>query len=479
MSKDFNLNELFDQVRKQPVEATFEETKSAFLAGISSSLPKTKSNKVQFLSIKNGLIMLGLIGIVVTSMLLWSNASNVVEINKKVKSSSFIKTNENNLISNYETEELIVVQQNKIREFSALQELPLLKLKKFSPQELMPFEKKLAPKVQQTSKITQDFIFPKLTKDEIEENHKQKKRMIKSLIKLDKKIYAYVPSGSFNYEGQPVSVQGFAMQKTEVTNLEYRTFLFDLLIQGRKDEFKKAAPEQNKWIEICGIKMKYWKEDYFADHKFNDYPVVNVNREGAEMYCVWFSEEVQKFLNENGKKDNDYKMNNVRLPYKLEWIKAASVEGKLKNYAWIDSSSPTCFKGNFSTKDYNRISVVVKKTGKEIPFGDTSAVSTAGYLLNHGDLTTKVASYEPNEYELYDMSGNVAEMSYEHNAGDHSKVRPIALGGGWMNSEENVKINSKENYLGVIDGHPNIGFRVVMTVMGRNWQFKGLRNPLN
>jgi hypothetical protein len=82
--------------------------------------------------------------------------------------------------------------------------------------------------------FSDEYVFPKLTEEEIKTNNKQKKLMLKNLEKFDKKVYAYIPTGTFDYQGKQVSVKSFYMQKTEISNLEYRTFLFDLLIQGMK-----------------------------------------------------------------------------------------------------------------------------------------------------------------------------------------------------------------------------------------------------
>ena len=76
--------------------------------------------------------------------------------------------------------------------------------------------------------------------------------MLKALEKLDRKVYSFLVSGSFDFNGKMTSVQAFIIQKTEVSNLEYRTFLFDLLIQGRKDEFLKAKPDQAMWTKLLG-----------------------------------------------------------------------------------------------------------------------------------------------------------------------------------------------------------------------------------
>ncbi|MEY3438630.1 MAG: hypothetical protein RL265_1215, partial [Bacteroidota bacterium] len=71
--------------------------------------------------------------------------------------------------------------------------------------------------------IVDEYVFPKLTEEEIKANNKRKKAMLKALEKLDRKIYTFLLSGSFDYLGEMTSVQAFLIQKTEVSNLEYRT----------------------------------------------------------------------------------------------------------------------------------------------------------------------------------------------------------------------------------------------------------------
>ena len=108
--------------------------------------------------------------------------------------------------------------------------------------------------------------------------------MLKALAKHDKNAYVFIPSGSFDYKGETVSVQAFYMGVGEVTNFEYRTFLFDLLIQGRKDEFLKAKPDQSKWNTYPMYHLKYFQDNYFSDKKYNDYCVVQVAfRRSAEI----------------------------------------------------------------------------------------------------------------------------------------------------------------------------------------------------
>ena len=463
MNKDTKLNELFGQVRNQPVEASFEETKKTFLDGLNAQNLNAKPKKVHFLSIKTGLIMIGIIGIVVTSLLMTTNT-------ERIENKEIIKSREAEntmMLLKEESIETVKPKQAKINEFGEFEGLPLLTLEEYTASELAPYKKKFAPKVQGAKKSNRAYVFPKLTKEEIEDNHKQKKKMMKALIKYDKSVYSYVPSGSFSYQGQSVSVQAFIMQSREVSNLEYRTFLFDLLIQGRKDDFMKAAPDQEKWTELFGETMRHWQENYFADHDYNNRPVVNVSVEGAEMYCFWLSKESFNFVTkgEAKKKNLPYLLNDLRLPFKSEWIKAASIEGKYSDFAWGGGKSVNeqgCFLGNFNLATYsgNIDNCDCKNRGTK------SAKTTAAYIAGDDMLVADVSSYNPNEYGIYNLSGNVAELVYNHTKGDLSKENPQAVGGGWMSSESEINVNSAVNIKSKSVGHPNVGFRVVMTYMG-------------
>jgi hypothetical protein len=283
-----------------------------------------------------------------------------------------------------------------------------------------------------------EYAFPKLTEEEIKANNKRKKAMLKALEKFDRKIYTFLLSGSFDYLGEMTSVQAFLIQKTEVSNIEYRTFLFDLLLQGRKDDFLKAKPDQNQWIVLSKGQNSQMKEHYFSHSAYNHYPVVNISREGAEMYCKWFSQELDKVVEE--KKRNFY--NDVRIPMREEWVMAASIEGKNKVYPW--EGEQTQNSEGLILANFKRLPNVMDSI--------THSDST--------DITAPVKSYWANDFGLYNMSGNVAEMVY---VGTTTRSAGTA-GGGWMNTAEEIKILGSDPYAGITDPHPCIGFRVVMTV---------------
>jgi formylglycine-generating enzyme required for sulfatase activity len=252
-----------------------------------------------------------------------------------------------------------------------------------------------------------------------------------------------IASGTFDYQGKLTSVQAFLIQKTEVSNLEYRTFLFDLLIQGRTDDFLKARPDHKQWSILAKKEKSPYEEHYFSHPAYDNFPVVNISREGAEMYCKWLSQENYKILDDKKKPQ----FNDMRLPVRAEWVMAASVEGKQGPFAWTGQNtrnSTRCFLANYSLTpdEYAKQDSVATQTNKA------------------NDLTAPVSSYYPNDFGIYNMCGNVAEMVYN----DVETKAAGTAGGGWRNSEEEIKILGPDPYAGVTTANPAIGFRVVMTV---------------
>jgi formylglycine-generating enzyme required for sulfatase activity len=287
------------------------------------------------------------------------------------------------------------------------------------------------------------YQFPKLTEEEINITKKKKKAMLKALAKHDKDFYVFIPSGSFDYNGKTVSVQAYYMGIGEVTNFEYRTFLFDLLIQGRNDEFLKAKPDQNAWLDFSFGGYPAFKEHYFSHKAFNDYPVVTISREGAELYCKWLSQEIRKYV--GPEKEAQY--NDVRLPLRVEWVKAASNEGKQLPYPWkgpFVRHSTGAFEANFVHGIVDTIFETNTDTTK----------------IEH-DLLAPSKSFWPSELGLYNMSGNAAEMVY----GGMNKSEPGTAGGSWMSFENEIKIYAPDPNKGIIDPKPTIGFRVVSTYL--------------
>jgi formylglycine-generating enzyme required for sulfatase activity len=169
-----------------------------------------------------------------------------------------------------------------------------------------------------------------LTSEEIASTQKEKQKMIEALAKLNKDKYAYIPMGSFLYKKDTFSVQSFYMETTEVTNLEYRTFLADLLIQNKTADYLLAKPNQEAWVTKFPWSFNEPMRDmYFWHPAYDEYPVVNISRKGAELYCIWLTIETNNYLKANNKP----LINDLRIPVDLEWAYAASSGKNQPKYA--------------------------------------------------------------------------------------------------------------------------------------------------
>jgi hypothetical protein len=77
------------------------------------------------------------------------------------------------------------------------------------------------------------------------------------------------------------------------------------------------------------------------------------------------------------------------------------------------------------------------------------------------DFMTITRSYQRNEYGLFNLSGNIAEMVYENY---NSKTECGTAGGSWQSNAEEIKIFGPDPYADISDPHPAIGFRVVIAL---------------
>jgi hypothetical protein len=508
MNKENNIDNLFRQAREQQPQASFNETKNLFLNALESqkvSLSDAKKGKI--FTFKNSIIMSAIIGFIalIFSVYFTDKSVNTIKTITKIE-----KTNGKELqkVQNkIKKKEKFQVTKHKISEKNTI---PDLNTKTKGPilQDYDPFEEMTKSFIKPYSHIdpfknksVDEYVFPKLTEEEIKKTKKQKKKMLKALAKMDRDYFSYIPAGSFEYQGEMISLQSFYMQKTEVSNLEYRTFLFDLLIQNRKEEFLKAKPNQEAWKIALGDSAQYMIDNYFSNKSFDYYPINNISREGAVLYCKWLTNELIKFVGEEkGKRINDF-----RLPTRQEWVKAASSEGKFKNYPVENDSiynrKINVFVAIFNLKDKSN---TIKKGSYKTEMENKSGkyYTPIEYFIKGINCHIAPTGFnfgEKRSYDMFQLSGNVAEMVinvpnfvnlpnkadstvfisnktgekivilknndkiFKDTIPPYKNLSHGTAGGGWMNSAEEIKIHAPDNYPNVIEAHPNIGFRVVMT----------------
>ncbi len=202
-------------------------------------------------------------------------------------------------------------------------------------------------------------------------------------------------------------------------------------------------------------------QNYFWHPAYDDYPVVGVSWKQATAFCIWRTQLLNDFLTENG----GVMVNNFRLPTESEWEWAARGGLDLSPYPWggpYIRNSRGCFLGNFKPMRGN-------------------------YIDDGGFHTVKINSYNPNDFGLYCMAGNVAEWTsnafdesaynfahdlnpdYLYDAKDDDPEvlkRKVIRGGSWKDIGYYLQTGSR-TYEYQDTAKCYIGFRCVMTYLGR------------
>jgi len=478
MEKDKNnrLDELFNQAKNEPSKVSFDEIKGQFIrstVGTESVSTASKLFQINHLKI---IAMISTLSIIVAGAFMFVNntAEEPIEEVGSIKETSVKEL----VITETKHVEVVNTHLKKVKPIPA-------NLKKSYPSEqkialninTVPKDSlKKALKSQVISKRNQEILdtayrFPNLGYEDITANQRQKIKMFGKVKRLKNKRaigfdqphpngFVIIPNGTYKRNDESISVQPFYMKQTEVTNLEYRTFLFDLLIQGRKSEFLIAKPDQKMWVkEYPKAFNKPMQDNYFSHPAYNEYPAVGMSREGAEMYCQWFKEELIKVSHGD-------QMNDVRIPTNYEWEWAASGGGE-NLYGWDKiqkrQNSLGCFLGNFK---YEPKDDTIPFIGCDIK--TTTAFTTSGLVLGTEQFVVKINSYNPNKFGLYCMSGNVAEMVYYNNY-----ALPGTRGGSWSSIGQELQIvEGKDRFKGQTTPSVNIGFRPVLSFMGRSKKVK-------
>jgi formylglycine-generating enzyme required for sulfatase activity len=270
--------------------------------------------------------------------------------------------------------------------------------------------------------------------------------LLAAQIKLPKSLkndFKFVPSGLAIVANDTLSVQSFYMKTTEVTNGEYAEFLTWLETYGTENQKRQAAIRNEKWVDPPRLNMGKYAEFYFQHPAYRNYPVVNVTREGAELYCLWLEEKINLQL--KGRKVQ------VRLPFHAEFIRAGAVDELYANYAWKGPymrNSKGDFLANFvripqSTLTRNENGDLISQ-----PFDNL-----AHFNLESADVTAPSKSYYPSELGFYNLNGNVAEMIQE---------KGIAVGGSWRDLGYDIRLQSRKKF---DEASPEVGFRPVFTVV--------------
>ncbi len=245
------------------------------------------------------------------------------------------------------------------------------------------------------------------------------------------------------------------------------TFYSDSALVSDRSKFVKTYrlniyPDTLAWISDFtysyndpATKMYFWHPG------FDDYPVVGVTWEQSQAFAIWRTQYHNNFLARDGK---GAFVQNYRLPTEYEWEYAARGGRNLTMYPWggpYTTDSKGCFLANFKPRRGNYVD--------------------DGFIK-----PSPVGSFEPNDFGLYDMAGNVAEWTssaydesaygfthdmnpnYEYHAiPDEPAVmkRKVIRGGSWKDISYFLQSGTR-TYEYQDSAKSFIGFRLVRSTMG-------------
>lgn len=204
---------------------------------------------------------------------------------------------------------------------------------------------------------------------------------------------------SMNNRQRQVTVQSFYLDISEVANVDWKEFLASILSEIGETRAEEFYPDTNVWARDLAFNDPI-AETYFSHPAFNMYPVVGVNWHQANEYCKWRTKTVNGAVEES-EGDDAVLFPSYRLPTEAEWEYAARGLLESEIYAW-EGKSLRDRKGRFRANF---------KRGR----GDYAGWRGGdGKNMTDGYMTpAPVYEFWPNDFGLYNMSGNVAEWTQD------------------------------------------------------------------
>ncbi|MFV0290445.1 MAG: SUMF1/EgtB/PvdO family nonheme iron enzyme [Mangrovibacterium sp.] len=249
-----------------------------------------------------------------------------------------------------------------------------------------------------------------------------------------------------------VTVASFYMDECEVANIDWREYLYWIkrVYPEAPQKYEGALPDTLVWRSELAYNEP-WLKNYLRHPSFSDYPVVGVSWEQASAYCKWRTDRVNEqilvkegileydaaaqsgqnvfttetylasaYQGTEGKSpledasgsvrrvrwEDGLLLPDYRLPTEAEWEYAAygligNADGELlterRVYPW---------QGSYLRSDDNKTRGTMNANYIR---GRGDMMGMAGALNDAAEITAPVTAYQPNDYGLYCMAGNVNE----------------------------------------------------------------------
>lgn len=250
----------------------------------------------------------------------------------------------------------------------------------------------------------------------------------------------------------------------DVKKLKFRYSWMDIEKAARSKTQKRSDfiiteevavyPDTAVWIKDFNYSYNEpMHNDYYWHTAFDDYPVVGVSWKQARAFTQWRT----LYHNSYRKSRGDHDVPTYRLPTEAEWEYAARGGLESATYPWggpYTKNDRGCFMANFK------------------PLRGDYAADQALY-------TVEAKSYEPNDYNLYNMAGNVSEWvqssydpaSYEYMSSMNPSVnnendnRKVVRGGSWKDVAYFLQVSTRD-YEYADTARSYVGFRTVQDYLG-------------
>ena len=193
-----------------------------------------------------------------------------------------------------------------------------------------------------------------------------------------------------------VTVDKFYLSKYEVTVREFKTFIEET---GTRTDAEKEGYSyiwvSDKWAKMNGINWRHDCEGNRRSESEYNHPVIHVSWNDAVAYCKWRSDKTGKIY---------------RLPSEAEWEFAAGNGARHTKYSWGNGDPNGKYGGNVTDESKS-------------PTGSSWSIKFDGYNDDYW-YTAPIGSYNPNDFGLFDMTGNVWEWCNDWYSADYYKNSP-------------------------------------------------------